>query len=333
MKKNILKKLFIKLSKILGYEIIDQSDFSSPTLEKQLNENLSIINENSIILPLGEVKITKKVSSVLIIFRTNTDVEIWDQNKRRLFEQPKIEYALKALNSLIKSIDFSRKKYPNIKFKVIVVDDNSKEGNLNKLKKLIDRSSLDINITPLNHDKYKDTIKQQKNDQTFSNLASLLQSFELAKEYSEDLVFFVEDDYLHFEPMMEEMIASYERIASQLNRDIFMCPADYPYLYMNNEKTNILIGNKRHWRTVNQTLCTFMTTKSLLNKYWENFYNTCLDRHEPFEKYLNNIYKKEFCISPIKSLSLHLTNVNSSYGLSPFIDYKKLWDENDITNA
>ena len=333
MKKNILKKLFIKLSKILGYEIIDQSDFSSPTLEKQLNENLSIINEKSIILPLGEVKITKKVSSVLIIFRTNTDVEIWDQNKRRLFEQPKIEYALKALNSLIKSIDFSRKKYPNIKFKVIVVDDNSKEGNLNKLKKLIDRSSLDINITPLNQDKYKDTIKQQKNDQTFSNLASLLQSFELAKEYSEDLVFFVEDDYLHFEPMMEEMIASYERIASQLNRDIFMCPADYPYLYMNNEKTNILIGNKRHWRTVNQTLCTFMTTKSLLNKYWDNFYNTCLDRHEPFEKYLNSIYKKEFCISPIKSLSLHLTNVNSSYGLSPFIDYKKLWDENDITNA
>ncbi|MDB4231612.1 glycosyltransferase family 2 protein [Candidatus Pelagibacter sp.] len=333
MKKSILKKLFIKLSKILGYEIIDQNDFNSPTLEKQLNENLSIINEKSIILPLGEVKITKKVSSVLILFRTNTDVEIWDQNKRRLFEQPKIEYSLKALNSLIKSVNFSRKKYPNIKFKTIIIDDKSKEENLDKLKKLTDGSGLDINITPLNHDKYNDTIKQQKNDQTFSNLASLLQSFELGKKYGEDLVFFVEDDYLHFEPMMEEMIASYERIASQINGDIFMCPADYPYLYMNNEKTNILIGNKRHWRTINQTLCTFMTTASLLNKYWENFYNTCLDRHEPFEKHLNDIYKKEFCISPIKSLSLHLTNVNSSYGLSPFIDYKKLWDENDITNA
>ena len=257
MKKNIIKKLFIKLSKILGYEIIDQSDFSSPTLEKQLNENLSIINEKSIILPLGEVKITKKVSSVLIIFRTNTDVEIWDQNKRRLFEQPKIEYSLKALNSLIKSVNFSKKKYPNIKFKIIIVDDKSKEENLNKLKRLIDGSGLDISIIPLNHDKYKDTIKQQKNDQTFSNLASLLQSFELGKEYGEDLVFFVEDDYLHFEPKMEEMVASYERIASQVNGDIFMCPADYPYLYMNNEKTNILIGNKRHWRTINQTLCTF----------------------------------------------------------------------------
>ena len=328
MKKNIIKKLFIKLSKVLGYEIIDQSDFSSPTLQKQLNEDLSIINEKSIVLPLGEVKITKKINSVLIIFRTNTDVEIWDQNKRRLYEQPKIEYSLRALNSLIKSVNFSKTKYPNIKFKIIIVDDKSKEENLNKLKKLMDGSGLDISITPLNHDKYKDTIKQQKNDQTFSNLASLLQSFELGKEYGEDLIFFVEDDYLHFEPMMEEMIASYERIASQINKDVFMCPADYPYLYMNNEKTNILIGNKRHWRTINQTLCTFLTTKSLLDKYWDNFYNTCLDRNDPFEKHLNEIYTKEFCISPLKSLSLHLTNVNSSYGLSPFIDYKKLWEEN-----
>jgi hypothetical protein len=183
-------------------------------------------------------------------------------------------------------------------------------------------------LKPLDHSKYKNIIKKQKNDQTFSNLASLLQCYELAKKESEDLIYFMEDDYLHFEPMMEEMVASYERIASQIKKDIFMCPSDYPYLYMNNEKTNILIGNKRHWRTINQTLCTFLTSKSLLNKYWNNFYNTCIDRNEPFEKHLNEIYKSELCISPLKSLSLHLTNINSSYGLSPFIDYQKLWDEN-----
>ena len=129
-----MKKLFIKLSKLLGYEIIDQNNFVSPTLNKDLNEDLSIINEKSIILPLGEVKITKKVNSVLTVFRTNTEVEIWDQNKKRLFEKPKIEYSLRALNSLIKSINFSKKKYPNIKFKTIIVDDKSKEENLNKIK-------------------------------------------------------------------------------------------------------------------------------------------------------------------------------------------------------
>ena len=330
MKKNFFKKIFIKLSKILGYEIIDQNDFVSPTLNKKLNEDLSIINEKSIILPLGEVQITKKIKSILIILRTNTSIEIWDQNKKRLFEFPKIEYTLRSLKSLIKSIKFCKNKYPNIKIKTIIVDDKSKDKNFSKINNLITEDNLDINLISLDSNKYKNIIKKQKNEETFSNLASLLQSYEIGKEQAEDLVFFIEDDYLHFEPMIEEMIASYERISSQLNRDIFMCPSDYPYLYMNNEKTNVLIGNKRHWRTVDKTLCTFMTSKKFIEKYWNNFYKTCLDRHDPFEKYLNEIYKKEFCISPLKSLSVHMTNINSSYGLSPFIDYKKIWDENSV---
>ena len=99
---------------------------------------------------------------------------------------------------------------------------------------------------------------------------------------------------------------------------------------MDNVKTNILIGNERHWRIIDKTLCTFLTSKSLLNQYWDNFKKTCEDRHNPFEKYLNEIYNQEICISPLKSLSLHLTNVNSSYGLSPFIDHKKLWDESEV---
>ena len=36
----------------------------------------------------------------------------------------------------------------------------------------------------------------------------------------------------------------------------------------------------------------------------------CLDRHDPFEKYLNEICKKETCISPIPSLSIHMANAN-----------------------
>ena len=62
----------------------------------------------------------------------------------------------------------------------------------------------------------------------------------------------------------------------------------------------------------------------------ENFEKTCEKRHEPFEKYLNKILESEIGISPIKSLAIHMTNVNSSYGLSPFIDIKKLWEENKI---
>ena len=321
-----MKKLFIKLAKILGFEIIDQNEFTSPTLDKKLNENLSILNEKSIVLPLGEVKISRQVKSILIIIRMNTEIEIWDQNKKRLFEKPKIEYSYRSIKSLINSINFCQNKYPKIKVKTLIVDDNSKDENLNRIKKLTEGKNIDF--ISLNHNNYKAKIKEQKSKETFSNLASLLNCFEIGKSQAEDLVFFVEDDYLHFEPMLEEMIASYERISSQVKNDIFMCPSDYPYFYMNNEKTNILLGNKRHWRTINKTLCTFMTSVNLLNKYWENFEKTCKDRNDPFEKYINEIYEKEICISPLKSLSLHLTNINSSYGLAPFIDYKKLWDEN-----
>ena len=321
-----MKKLFIKLAKKLGFEIIDQNNFYSPTLNKKLNENLSIINEKSIVLPLGEVKITRKVKSILIIVRMNTEIEIWDQNKKRLFEQPKIEYSFRSIKSLINSIDFCQNKYPEIKIRTLIIDDNSKNVNLDRIQNLI--KGMNIEILPLNHDNYRTKIKNQSSKETFSNLASLFNSFEIGKSQGEDLVFFIEDDYLHFEPMLEEMVSSYERISSQIKNDIFMCPSDYPYLYMNNEKTNVLIGNKRHWRTVEKTLCTFMTSIDLLNKYWENFEKTCQDRNDPFEKYINEIYLKEICVSPLKSLSLHLTNINSSYGLAPFIDYKKLWDEN-----
>ncbi len=321
-----MKKLFIQICKLFGLELIDQNRFSSPTLNKELNQDLSIINKKSIILPLGEVKITRKVNSILIIIRMNTEIEIWDQNKKRLFEKPKIEYSARSIKSLIKSVNFCKTKYPNLKIKTLIIDDNSNSENLNLIKGIVENE--DFEIISLDLKKFEAKIKKQNSNETYSNLASLLQSFEIGKDRGDDLIFFVEDDYLHFEPMLEEMVASYERISSQIGRDIFMCPSDYPYLYMTNEKTNILIGNKRHWRTVNKTLCTFMTSKNLLDKYWDNFNKTCQDRHDPFEKYINEIYEKEICISPIKSLSLHLTNINSSYGLSPFIDFKKLWDQN-----
>ena len=325
-----MKKFFIKICKLLGYEILDQNKFSSPTLRKELNEELSVLNEKSIVLPLGEVKVTKKVNSILIILRMNTDINIWDQNRKRLFEFPKIEYTKRSLNSLIKSINYFKNKYSGIKVKTIIVDDNSNSENIQKIKSII--KDNDFEMLNLDYSKYQNKISKQKNKETFANLASLLQSFEIGKDNGEDLIYFIEDDYLHFEPMLDEMVASYERIASQINKDIFMCPTDYPYLYMDNVKTNVLIGNKRHWRTVDKTLCTFMTTKNLLDKYWDNFYKNCLNRHDPFEKYLNEIYSKEICISPIKSLSLHLTNINSSYGLSPLINYKKLWEENKIND-
>ena len=139
-----MKKFFIKICKLFGYEILDQNNFSSPTLGKELDEELSVLNEKSIVLPLGEVKITKKVKSILIILRMNTNIQIWDQNRKRLFEYPKIEYTKRSLNSLIKSINFLKNKDSNINVKTIIVDDNSSVNNLDVIKKIIDGNNIEI---------------------------------------------------------------------------------------------------------------------------------------------------------------------------------------------
>ena len=196
-----MKKIFIKLARLLGYEIIDQNNFVSPSLKKELNDELSIINQKSIILPLGNVNITKKVRSILIVLRMNTEVEIWDQKKKRLFEQPKIDYSIRSINSLIKSIIDRRNKYPFIKIKTIIVDDQSKKDNLDRIRKLI--QDQNVKIISLDHEKYKSIIKNQEKKETFSNLASLLQSFEIGKNQSDDLIFFIEDDYIHSETMLD----------------------------------------------------------------------------------------------------------------------------------
>ena len=98
IKKKFLKKIFIKICRIFGYEIIDQGTFYVPTQNRSLNENLSIQGEKSISLPLGEIKISRKVNALTVIFRSCTNVNMLTQNKQRLFVQNKSEYSRKKIN-------------------------------------------------------------------------------------------------------------------------------------------------------------------------------------------------------------------------------------------
>ena len=157
-------------------------------------------------------------------------------------------------------------------------------------------------------------------------MKSIYESFNQAQK-CKDLIYFVEDDYIHSKNSILELISAYEKFTSQLNKEVFLCPTDYPYLYRDVENTNVIIGNQSHWRRINHTLCTFLTSKMMIDKYHENITQMCKFEHYPFEKPLHNIYKKEFCFRPIPSIAIHCTNINSIYGLSPNVDLKKLWEE------
>ena len=332
-KTSFFKKLFIKICRKLGYEIIDQNSFELVTSNKILTDDLSKLGLNSINLPLGEVKITRKVKALDIIVRTCASVNMLTQNKNRLFEEPKIEYTLRTIRSLLYSVNFDTQlKKLKINFKII--DHNSTEENLKKIDNVFKKFNTDYKIINLDVYKFKDQIDKTNQrgeivtSNQMSNMANIHQSLLEAKK-SEDLIYFVEDDYLHKRNSIKEMIFTYERISSQINNEIIICPADYPYLYAKTEATLNFLGHKSHWRKVGETLCTFLTSKQIIEKYWDKYVSMCQREHAPFEKPMHEIYEKELCISPIPSLAVHFTNINSIFGLSPNMDWKKIWDENE----
>jgi len=319
----------------MGYEIIDQNTFFVPTLNKSLNSTLSLQGKKSINLPLGEVKITRPVKSLDIIIRSCASVKMLTQNKDRIFEEEKIEYTLRSINSILKSVIESKINHSNISIKIIVVDHNSSIKNLDRIKVLLKDSNLPYQLINLEVDEFKNKINEinQKNEKStsnqVSNMCNIYKSLELSK-LSQDLVYFVEDDYIHENRSISEMIFTYERLASLTNDEIIMCPADYPYLYMKADNTKLFLGENYHWRKIDETLCTFLMSKKTIEKHWNKLTSMCSKEHYPFESPLHEIYKEELCVSPVPSLAIHCTNINSAFGLSPNKDWQKIWNKNKI---
>ena len=329
-KTNLFKKIFIKICRIIGFEIIDQSDFNSPTLGKELNDTLSIQGKKSITIPLGQIDIKKRIKSLKIIVRTCTSELIMDQNKRRIFDCEKNEYTFRTLRSLIKATNKAKEKFDNINFELIVTDTNSPEEDLKIIKEILEVSAVKNKIISVNLGEFKNKIKDGYSKAKFSNMANFYNSLLIAKNETADLIYFVEDDYLHSLDTIVEMIFSYEKFYSLFSKEVILLPSDYPYLYAKDENTKVYLGEKNHWRLVSESLVTFMTSKTLIDKYFLELEKMGIEWTDPWEKPLHNIYKSHPCLSPIPSLAIHCANINSIFGVSPLVNLKKIWEENEV---
>ena len=329
-KKSLLKKIFIKICRLLNFEIIDQSNFTVPTLKKKLNENLSNAGRKSITLPMGEIKITRQINSLNIIFRFCTKVKILNQNKERIFGKEKYEYTLRSLNSILKSIQIAKDNFKYLDIKITAIDVGSEEIYVEKIKDMIKNYNINFEYIKLEINELKDFVDQNTSEDQKSMMSNVYKSLEVGKNGNYDLLYFVEDDYVHEKDCLNEMLFTYEKFASLIKDELILCPSDFPYLYNKFEPTQIILGNKRHWRVVEETLVTFLTSKKLLVKHWDTFISMSKINHNPFEKPLHEIYSKQYCLSPIPSLAMHCANINSIYGISPIMDWKRLWDENEV---
>ena len=141
----------------------------------------------------------------------------------------------------------------NVNYKII--DHNSSDDNLKKIDNIFKNFRKDYVLIKLDVSKFKDQIKKtnQRGDEVslnqISNMANIHQSL-LESKQCEDLIYFVEDDYIHNKNSISEMIFTYERVSSQIKSELVICPTDYPYLYTKAEATQNFLGHKYHWRNI-----------------------------------------------------------------------------------
>lgn len=308
LKQNKIKRFLLKLFNLYA---LDKETFEliNPKFDQKA-ENYFKFNDKSVILSTGFLTFKRKIKKLDIFYRYSPDISLWNSpgKWKRVISNIDKETLIKvSLISLKKSI---------LKF----LESNTLDISLNLI---YDKSSSEFNnqlSNLLSNNKFKINIIKSKID---GNRGTYLECCDQA-EKSEDLIFFIEDDYLFKKDSIEELLFSYSRISTQTEKELFFTPSDYVFYYDKNYTTSVFIGKNYRWRVVKETLLTFMFSKKLLNIYRNKIRAVGEVENDPFEKPLHEIFEKELCFAPISSTSFHISRTVPS--IEP--DWHKLWEEN-----
>tara|TARA_R110000737_G_scaffold125041_1_gene157485 strand:+ start:824 stop:1579 length:756 start_codon:yes stop_codon:yes gene_type:complete len=228
----------------------------------------------------------------------------------REFNQPKIEIVHRCLNALQISMEGTGAR-------LIVVDDHSSDATL----ALLPDDTIHLDGT--------------------GNNASMIKVSELAAESTAGIVYLVEDDYLHYPEAISEMLETFEYFQKMTGKqDIAMNGVDCPANYHNLEYASggrgrdgsiaqIVGGINRAWRTSEHSGFTFMTTPSVINKYWGAFsgmakgWPTVSENHS-----INKVWESHVPLfAPLTPLSYHLCEIH------PYCPFDKLWRQSKCSHS
>jgi Glycosyl transferase family 2 len=228
-------------------------------------------------------------------------------------------HLLTCINSLLISINHAHMS--GIEINLTIFDDRSDQSVIDKINNLCEKLNCNWKIIT--------TTKTGQGE-------SLLQHFFYAKG-KDSLFYFCEDDYLHDEKAICEMVGFYKKVYEQTGTHLMIHPQEHELIYSQyNYPSYILLGENRRWRTMSNATHTFFTHSHVVEDYWKYFENTKYvgvkeKRHLGSEKKTTNlIFNHIPGFSPIPAVAVHL---QEEVYLPPFFDWKKLWDKaklNDI---
>jgi hypothetical protein len=179
--------------------------------------------------------------------------------------------------------------------------------------------AMDGNIENNFIEKYVDTYELFKTNFQNSLLSyrSLLNFIKDCKHQSNDLIYFLENDYMHVDNWVEKIIELYSTYSG----------LDYVSLYDHNDKyflemydtlvSKIFTTNSHHWRTTPSTCGSFIITRKIFDEDYD-IWSTAVGDHEMF-LYLNK-NRNRFVYTPIPGLSTHCMNNL----LSPCINWENI---------
>lgn len=223
------------------------------------------------------------------------------------------EHLLTCINSLLVSINHAKENNNDIV--LTIFDDRSDNTVIEALQQQCSKLDCDWKI-----------ITTKKTGQG----ASLHEHFAYAKD-KDSLVYFCEDDYLHEEDAINEMIGFYKNIYRRTGSHLVIHPQEHELIYSQfNYPSYILLGENRRWRTMSHQTHTFFTHSSVVSKYWKYFENTKYvgskeKRHSGSEKKTTDqLFKHLPGFSPIPAVAIHFQTEEC---LPPFYDWKRLWQK------
>ena len=307
-KQNKLKRILLNLLNVYAYEK-ETLNIVNPDY-KNVNGNLIDFNNKSFNFSRGYLNLTRKVKKLDIYFRYSPNNDLWNSTdgwKRIIPNINKKTLISVCLISLKDSIH-SFLENNNLKISFHLIADSSDLETDNFFYKVIKSKKFETFI-------HKSKIS--------GNRGSYLECCDQA-EKADDLIFFIEDDYLFEKNCIEEIILTYSRISSILENDIVICPSDYPFFYDSLYNTTLLSGNKYKWRKVGESLLTYLFSKRIYIENKNNIKDVGNQINDPFEQPLHDLYKKINCIAPVNSLCYHL----SRYVPAINENWKSTWDIN-----
>ena len=256
-----------------------------------------------------------------IIIRTHDKSSVHG-NKPRYIDIPKKDLLIGCVSSLINS---SNSVSEEDQIYYTILDDHSTDDCKRRIHEIFSHSKhpykfIDLEVPGYNY--------------------SALKQFEYCKNSTADLVYSVEDDYLHCIDAIPEMLYTYKFFKSNYKHKTDLCifPFDNPEDYMPGEayEARVFKTPIRHWREGNFTTNTIMMKPKIFRDHW-HFFEKLASEYKPWDgiepvenlvheyNTISHIWEKYVLrISPIPTLALHI-----AYELQRdvHIDHMKWWNK------